>query len=89
METVKKTENYTIFKKRNGRYSVQGKNKKWINGDEKAKILADEGLIKLSVAAPAPVEEAPAEEAPAEEESTESEAPAAQETAAEPAQPEA
>lgn len=84
METVKKTENYTIFKKRNGRYSVQGKNKKWINGDEKAKILADEGLIKLSVAAPAPVEEAPAEE-----ESTESEAPAAQETAAEPAQPEA
>jgi hypothetical protein len=84
METVKKTENYTIFKKRNGRYSVQGKNKKWINGDEKAKILADEGLIKLSVAAPAPVEEAPAEE-----QSTESEAPAAQETAAEPAQPEA
>lgn len=84
METVKKTENYTIFKKRNGRYSVQGKNKKWINGDEKAKILADEGLIKLSVAAPAPVEEAPAEE-----ESTDSEAPAAQETAAEPAQPEA
>tara|TARA_Y100000385_G_C12937265_1_gene569402 strand:+ start:161 stop:397 length:237 start_codon:yes stop_codon:yes gene_type:complete len=72
METVKKTDNYTVFKKRNGRYSVQGKNKKWINGDEKAKILADEGLIKLSVAAPAPKEEAPAEEAaPAAEATTE------------------
>lgn len=80
METVKKTENYTIFKKRNGRYSVQGKNKKWINGDDKAKILADEGLIKLAKAAPAPVEEAPAEEAV--------EA-AAEETPAEEAQPEA
>ena len=57
METVKKTDKYTIFKKRNGRYSVQGTNKKWINGDEKAKILADEGLIKLSVAAPAPAAE--------------------------------
>ncbi len=83
METVKKTDNYTVFKKRNGRFSVQGKNKKWINGDEKAKILADEGLIKLSVAAPAPVEEAPVEEAPAEE------APAADEAPAEEAQPEA
>lgn len=81
METVKKTDKYTIFKKRNGRYSVQGTNKKWINGDEKAKILADEGLIKLSVAAPAPVEEAPAEEA--------AEAAPAEEAPAEEAQPEA
>lgn len=84
METVKQTENYTIFKKRNGRYSVQGKNKKWINGDEKAKILADEGLIKLSVAAPAPVEEAPAEEA-----APEAEAAPAEESQASEAQPEA
>jgi hypothetical protein len=82
METVKKTDKYTIFKKRNGRYSVQGTNKKWINGDEKAKILADEGLIKLSVAAPAPAaEEAPAEEA--------AEAAPAEEAPAEEVQPEA
>ena len=85
METVKKTENYTIFKKRNGRFSVQGKNKKWINGDEKAKILADEGLIKLSVAAPAPVEE----EAPAEEAAEAAEAAPAEEAQASEAQPEA
>lgn len=65
METVKQTENYTIIKKRSGRYGVKGSNKKWINGEEKAKILNAEGLIKLSVAAPK--EEAPAEEAPAEE----------------------
>ena len=67
METVKETENYTIFKKRNGRYGVRttDKMRKWINGDEKAKILSDEGLIKLS--APAPAQEAPAEEVPAEE----------------------
>lgn len=73
METVKATENYTIFKKRSGRYGVKGSNKKWINGEEKAKILSEEGLIKLSVAAEkpaeeeAPVEEAAAEETPAEE----------------------
>lgn len=67
METVKATENYTIFKKRSGRYGVKGSNKKWINGEEKAKILSEEGLIKLSVAAEKPAEEAPAEEAEASE----------------------
>jgi hypothetical protein len=74
METVKATENYTIFKKRSGRYGVKGSNRKWINGEEKAKILSEEGLIKLSVAAEKPAEEAPAEEeaaAEATEEATE------------------
>lgn len=78
METVKTTENYTIFKKRSGRYGVKGSNKKWINGEEKAKILSTEGLIKLSVAAEKPAEEAPAEEATetATEETEASETPA-------------
>lgn len=67
METVKTTENYTIFKKRSGRFGVKASNKKWINGEEKAKILSDEGLIKLSVAAEKPAEEAPAQEATSEE----------------------
>ena len=58
MEKVKATENYTIFKKKSGRYGVKGSNKKWINGEEKAKILSTEGLIKLSVAAEKPAEEA-------------------------------
>lgn len=68
MELVKQVGENTIYKKRSGRFGVQTKNKKWINGDEKATILADAGLIKLSKAAPKPVEEeAPAEEAAAEE----------------------
>ena len=64
MEIVKKEKDYTIVKKRSGRYGVLNKNKKWINGDEKAKILADAGLIKMSVKQEAPA----AEEAPAEQE---------------------
>jgi hypothetical protein len=65
MEVVKQTETHTILKRRDGRYAVKAKNKKAVNGDEKAKILADAGLIKFSVKAAEP--EAPAEEAPAEE----------------------
>jgi hypothetical protein len=70
MEVVKSTKEATIYKKKSGRYGVKGSNKKWINGDEKIKILVAEGLIKVT--APAPKEE-PAEEveaaaeAPAEE----------------------
>jgi hypothetical protein len=74
MEVVKKTDDYTIVKKRSGRYGVKGNNKKWINGNDKIQILVDAGLIKAAVKAEAPAEpeadEAPAEaeaEAPAEE----------------------
>lgn len=67
MEVVKKTDAHTIVKKRSGRFGVQTPKGAWVNGDEKAKILADAGLIKFSAPAPKPVEEeAPAEEAPAE-----------------------
>lgn len=67
METVKTTKEYTIVKKRNNRYGVKGANKKWINGEEKAKILATEGLIKLSKAAPKAAEPAAEEEQSQEE----------------------
>jgi hypothetical protein len=67
MELVKKVGENTIYKKRNGRFGVQTKNKKWINGDDKAALLLDAGLIKVSKAAAKPVEAAPVEEAPAEE----------------------
>ena len=66
METVKKTAEYTILKKRSGRYAVRGADRKWVSGEAKVKILLAEKLIK----APAPKqveEEAPAEEAVAEE----------------------
>ena len=60
MQQVKKTKEYTIFQKHSGRYAVQGSNRRWINGDEKAKILLAESLIA------APLTKAPAEPAEAE-----------------------
>ena len=55
MEVVKTTDKYTVFKKRNGRYGVKA-NRLWVNGEEKVKILSNEGFIKLT--APAAKEEA-------------------------------
>lgn len=43
---VKKNSEYTVFKKRNGRYSVKDKNDNWVNGDQKVKVLMAQGLIK-------------------------------------------
>ena len=70
MKVTKKTAEYTVYQKRNNRYAVKGANSKWLNGDDKVKVLLAEGLIKLTAAAPK--EEAPAEEeAPAAEETKE------------------
>lgn len=69
MKLVKQTAEYSIYQKRNNRYGVKGANKKWINADDKVKVLLAEGLIKVSEpAAPAeePTEES-AEETTAEE----------------------
>jgi uncharacterized protein YpmB len=74
MTIVKKTDTYSISKRRDGRYSVVGSNGKAINGDEKVAILIAEDLIKVTAAAPVEevveeaVEEAAAEEAPVAEE---------------------
>ncbi|HAZ12865.1 MAG: hypothetical protein A2X86_21885 [Bdellovibrionales bacterium GWA2_49_15] len=54
---VKKTDAYTILKKRSGRFAVKAANGKWINAEEKVKILLGAGLIK----APAKKKAAPAE----------------------------
>lgn len=72
MKVVKKTSEYTISQRRDGRYAVVGSDKKPVNGDDKVKILLAEELIKVTAPAPAPepepeVEEVSAEEAPAEE----------------------
>ena len=81
MELIKKTDNYTIYKKRSGRYAVQNKDKKYLTEKEKVEILLAEKLIKISPSKKpveeAPVEEAPVEEAPAAEAPVE-EAPAAE-----------
>ena len=82
MKAVVKTDDYTIYQRRDERYAVEDANKKAINGDEKAAILSKHELIKVTLPAPveevveevaaeeapaAEAEEAPAEEAPAEE----------------------
>ena len=85
MKLVKKTDEYTIYQRGDERYAVKDANKQPINGDDKARILLAEDLIKVTLAAqPAPeeetadaaegaAEEAPAEETPAEEPADEAE----------------
>lgn len=68
MKLVKKTADYKVFQRRDGRYAVTS-NGKAVNGEEKVNILLAEELIKIT--APNPVEEAPVEEAVAEEVATE------------------
>jgi len=71
METVKKTAEHTIVKKRSGRYAVRTAKGQWINGDDKVAVLAKAGLVKPPVKKAPPVEEAaPAEEAEAAAEET-------------------
>ncbi len=62
MELVKKTNDYTIVKKRSGRYGVKNTGGDWMNGEEKVKVLLSAGLVTAPTPKAAPVEEAPAEE---------------------------
>ena len=71
METVKKTDEYEIIKKRSGRYGVRDAKKNWIGGDEKVKILLAEKLIKAAPPKKAPEPE-PEEAATAADEGAES-----------------
>lgn len=65
MQQVKKTAEYTLFKKKSGRYAIKGKDKKWINGEAKQEILVAEKLVTLPEPKAAPAE--PEAEATAEE----------------------
>ncbi|EED32564.1 conserved hypothetical protein [gamma proteobacterium NOR5-3] len=74
MKLVKKTDDYSIFARGDERYAVKNAAKKPVNGEEKVRILLEEGLIKVAepaaaepVAEEAPAEEAAAEDVPAEE----------------------
>lgn len=78
MKLVKKTAEYSIYKRSDDRYAVKDADKKPVNGEEKVKILVAEDLIKVTL--PAEPEEAPAEEAGEEEaEAAADEAPAEEE----------
>jgi len=63
MKLTKKSAEYSVFQRRDGRYAVKGTNGNWINGDEKVEILYTEELLKR----PEPKAEEPAEEAEATE----------------------
>ncbi|WP_418258172.1 hypothetical protein [Haliea sp. E17] len=79
MKLVKKTAEYSIYKRRDERFAVKDARKNAVNGEEKVKILVAEGLVEIKL--PAPVEEAPEEEAAAEEVTAEAEEGAAEEAA--------
>ena len=67
MKLVKKTAEYSIYKRGDERYAVKDANKKAVNGEEKARILLAEGLMKVTLPAKPVLEEEAAVEAPAEE----------------------
>ena len=80
MKVVVTNDEYTIYRRRDGRYAVEGADKRPINGDEKITILLANELISAAPPA-APKEEA----APEEAEAAETEVEAAEEGDAEPA----
>jgi hypothetical protein len=90
MKLVTRTDDYTIYQRRDSRYAVQGANKTPINGDEKVAILLKHELVKApEVKQPEPEPE-PEAEAEAEQEAeaeaaevTTEEAPASEEDSAE------
>jgi hypothetical protein len=59
MKRVKITSDHRIFQKRSGRYAVQDKNKRFVHGDDKTKVLLEAGLVTV------PEPKAKAEEAEA------------------------
>ena len=88
MQLVKKTSDYKIFKRGDGRFAVQNANGKPVNGEEKVKALLAEDLIKVTL--PSPVAEPEAEPEVAEaaveaesEEAAEGESEASEDVAAE------
>ena len=90
MKVVVTNDEYTIYQRRDGRYAVEGADKKPINGDEKVTILLANELISVTPpAAPeeeaAPEEAEEAEAAETETAETEPEAEAAEADDAEPA----
>lgn len=48
MKIIKKTTEYSIYKKRNARYAIKSSDGKWLNAEKKIEILQDEDLIKIN-----------------------------------------
>jgi hypothetical protein len=54
MKTVKKTAEYTVLQRGDGRYAVRGKDRKWVNGEAKVDILVKEELLNKPISKPKP-----------------------------------
>ena len=65
MKLVKKTTQYSIFRRGDDRYAVKDARKKPVNGADKARILLEEDLIKATLPAKPVVEDLSAVESPA------------------------
>ncbi len=50
MKVVLKSDEYTIFQRRDQRYAVRDSNRSWVNGDAKTAILRDNNLIQAPAA---------------------------------------
>ena len=89
MKVVVTNDEYTIYQRRDGRYAVEGADKKPINGDEKVTILLANELISVTPPAAPEEEAAPeaAEEAEAAETETAETEPEAEAAAADDAEP--
>lgn len=57
MTIVKKTAEFSVYKRRDGRYAVKNGKGQPINGEEKVAILQAEGLLKAPEPKPEPVAE--------------------------------
>ena len=62
MNRIKKTNEYKLFKRGDGRFAVRDASGKSVNGEEKIKILLSEALIKTATPAEPGAEESVAEE---------------------------
>ena len=65
MKVIKRTDEYTIFQRRDSRYAVRDAQRAWVNGDAKVAILREHDLIKAPAVKAAPADE-PADEPAAE-----------------------
>ena len=52
MKVVKRTAEFTIYQKRSERYAVQSADKKWVNGDDKARIEQNTGCLLYTSPSP-------------------------------------
>lgn len=66
MKVIAKTDEYTVYQKRNERYAVRNANRQWVNGADKVAILLEHKLVTApKPKAPEPEPEAEAAEADA------------------------